>query len=146
MAPFVTFHSLSNCISYLGISLNWPSTNKVHHEFTSSSIWRHKNDIVLALPGMELTFFPAACTVLGFAFVATAVSVPDQCFGYCWTVLTLHRGHPFSSAPPRASRLGACLYHPRLSVLWWCYFGFGVGNFCCRRKQSLWKAHNEFTL
>lgn len=145
-----SFHSLSYCISYLVISLNQRSTSKVHFtsvffQFTSLSIWRDKNDIVLGLPGMESTFFPAGCIVLGFAFVATAVLVPDQCLGYCWTVFTYHQGRPSSSAPPRASRLGVHLHWPRLSVLWWCYFDFGVGKFCCWCKRSLWKVCSGFT-
>lgn len=53
---------------------------------------RSLTSFLLRLPGMELTFFVAACVVLCFAFVAKATLVTHQCFGCCWTTLTQHQG------------------------------------------------------
>ena len=64
---------------------------------------------VLGLPGMELTFFLAACVVLCFALVATAVLVAHQGFGYCWAALVQRRG--FLSTPaPSKPRIQECAY------------------------------------
>jgi len=38
---------------------------------------------------------------------------------------------------------GLCIKYPLWSVLWSCYFDFGVGNSFCWCKWSLWRLCDE---
>lgn len=45
---------------------------------------------MLSLSGMELDFFIEASVVLFFGFITKTTLITNQCFSYCWTMLTQH--------------------------------------------------------